>query len=137
MPDRTLIRQKLAEIVIQLKHLEKLAKLNDGELFGKAENLYFAERVMERMITAAIDINMHLVSDLSGKVPEDYFDSFLQLAHLKILPLNFARHIAPSTSLRNILVHEYQKIDSSKFRHALSIGLKDYKKYAGYIERSL
>ncbi len=39
------------------------------------------------------------------------FNSFIDLAENNVLDMEFALKIAPSTGLRNILVHEYQKID--------------------------
>lgn len=137
MPNRRLIQKKLSEILKQLKHLQKLVHLDEAALFGKAENYYFAERVMERLIGAAIDINMHIAADATDEIPENYYDSFLILSKIKIFPQAFAKKIAPSTSLRNILVHEYQKIDSKKFQQALRHGLKDYTEYAEYLQKYL
>ena len=137
MPDKKLLHKKITEIIKQLEYLSELVKLNQKELFGNARNFYFAERVVERLIGAAIDINMHIISDLSGDVAEDYFESFIDLAKFKILPLKFAKHIAPSTSLRNIIVHEYQSIDLIRFYTALKLALKDYAKYLTYIQKYL
>lgn len=137
MPDKNLLSRKIAEILKQLGHLKVLVGLKPIELFGKANNFYFAERVMERMIGAAIDMNMHIVADLGGEVSKDYHSSFVDLAKYKILPLQFAKRIALSTTLRNLLVHEYQSVDEEKFKKALKYGLEDYKKYLDYIEKWL
>lgn len=137
MPNKELLLRKLAEILKQLDHLTQLTKLKENELASNESQFYFAERVMERLIGAAIDINMHLVSDLAGEVPENYFDSFIALGKLKILPLPFAKKIALSASLRNILVHEYQQLDFTKFYEALTIAQHDYMKYAKRIQKFL
>lgn len=135
MPNKELILLKLQEILKQLGHLEKLCRLRPEKLFGEESQYYFAERVMERLIGAAIDINMHLASDLKGELPSDYYSSFTALVSLKILPKKFAERIALSTSLRNILVHEYQRIDPKKFYQSLRMALKEYPKYIRYIEK--
>lgn len=137
MPNKELLFKKIQEILKQLSHLKELCALRPEKLFGDESRYYFAERVMERLIGAAIDINMHLVSDLRGETPKDYFSSFTALAELKILPRAFAQRIALSTSLRNILVHEYQSIEPDKFFEALKTALKDYSKYVVYIEKVL
>ncbi|MBI4975487.1 DUF86 domain-containing protein [Candidatus Peregrinibacteria bacterium] len=137
MPDKNLLNRKITEILKQLEHLKILLKLKSVELFDRANNFYFAERVMERMIGAAIDMNMHIVADLGGEVPKDYHSSFIDLAKYKILPLAFAKRIALSTTLRNLLVHEYQSMDEGKFKQALKFGFQDYKKYLEYIEKWL
>lgn len=135
MPDKKLILRKLGEMSKQLEHLRQLIKLKEIELIGNEAQFYFAERVMERLIQAAIDINMHLVYDLKGETPRDYYSSFLALVPLKILPQAFAKRIAPSTALRNILVHEYQELDTPKFYKALKVAFKDYAKYVNCIEK--
>lgn len=137
MPNKKLIFEKLDEILQQFEHIKQLIKLSDSELFGIPRNFYFAERVMERLIGAAIDINMHIASDMGKGTPKDYFHSFLILGELKILPAAFAKKIAPSTSLRNILVHEYKNLEEKKFRLALKEAIADYGRYAKYIEAFL
>lgn len=134
MPDKNLIFKKLAEILKQLKYLKQLSVLSEKTLISEETKMYLAERVMERLISAALDINMHVAADLTNEVPEDYFSSFFALAKLKIYPISFAKKIAPSASLRNILVHEYQDINIKKFRAAIKKALVDYGKYAKYIK---
>lgn len=137
MPDKRLLHEKLAEILNQLGNLRELIKLPSKKLLGDEHNFYFAQRVMERMIGAAIDINMHVISDSTGKVPDDYFSSFTELASARVLPKTFSKQIARSVFLRNILVHEYQKLDDDKFYAALKIGLTDYSIYARHIKKYL
>jgi len=43
--------------------------------------------------------------------------------------LDFALTIAPSTGLRNILVHEYAKIDDTIVYHSIADTLKHYGRY--------
>lgn len=133
MPNKKLIFRKLGQINLQLKHIEKLVKLKDSALFDNACNYYFAERVMERLIGAAIDINMHLISDLGLELPQDYFGSFIKLGEHKILSKRLALKLAPSTKLRNILVHEYEDVDEKKFKLALKSALKDFAMYSKHI----
>ena len=135
MPDRRLVYKKLEEIMKQLNYLKKLSKLSKKQLIIEETQRFLAERVMERLIGAAIDINMHLISDISGEVPSTYFISFLELARLKVLPVQFAHEIGKCTTVRNILVHEYQDINLAKFYEAMQSALKDFPRYVKYIEK--
>jgi len=135
MPDKNLIYRKIAEILKQLNYIKKLIKLSEKQLLLEETQLFLAERVMERLIGAAIDINMHLVSDIRGEVSQDYFNSFIDLAQLKVFPIGFAKKIAPSAGLRNILVHEYQELDLKKFRASMKMALENFPKYVRYIEK--
>lgn len=135
MPDKNLIYRKLDEMIKQLRYLRKLEALEEKKFVLEETNLFLAERVMERLIGAALDINMHLVADLSGEVPDDYFSSFIELAKCGVLPLSFAKKLAPSTSLRNILVHEYQELNLKKFREAMGMALHEFPRYVKYVQQ--
>ena len=52
-------------------------------------------------------------------------------AENKVIDMDFALKIAPSTGLRNILVHEYQKIDDKIVYHSLN-NIHQY--YSQYID---
>jgi uncharacterized protein YutE (UPF0331/DUF86 family) len=43
--------------------------------------------------------------------PADYYEAFLILGEAGILSMDFARKIAPLAGFRNILVHEYLRLD--------------------------
>ena len=62
---------------------------------------------------------------------------FIELAHLKVLDEDFARLIAPSTGLRNIIVHEYQIIDDKIVYNAIKTTLHFYLQYMKYINNYL
>jgi uncharacterized protein YutE (UPF0331/DUF86 family) len=75
---------------------------------------FLAERYLERIIGRIIDINFHLITGLDNLAPKDYFQSFTQLAELKILPNQSARELAKLAGVRNRLAHEYNEIDKKK-----------------------
>ena len=137
MPDKDLVIKKLSEVLKQLKSIKELSKLSERALITDESKLYLAERVMERLIGAAIDINMHLASDIKKSVPEDYYSSFIFLAKMRLMPMSLAKKLAPSAGRRNILVHEYQELDIKKFKAALKKALADYTRYVQYIQRAL
>lgn len=73
-----------------------------------------------------------------GKGPSrDYFNSFLDLAENQVLEMNFALKIAPSTGLRNILVHEYEKIDDGIVFQSIANVLTYYLQYLNTISEYL
>jgi uncharacterized protein YutE (UPF0331/DUF86 family) len=64
-------------------------------------------------------------------LPDSYYDNFLGLGSLGVLPLRLSQNLAPSAGLRNRLVHEYDSIDDkivySSAKQAVSL-------YTDYIE---
>ncbi len=59
----------------------------------------------------------------------DYFNSLIDLAEHEVIARSFALEIAPSTGLRNILVHEYEKVDDSIVYHSIGKVLSCYRQY--------
>lgn len=70
------------------------------------------ERIIQLIVECATDINCMILKGLGKPAPKDYFNSFIELGEAGVLDMDFVFSIAPSTGLRNILVHEYQKIDN-------------------------
>lgn len=47
--------------------------------------------------------------------------------------MNFANEISKSVGTRNILIHEYDKIDNASVYHSVKDCLRDYNQYCQYI----
>jgi len=141
----TPIRKDLVERKISLiqDDLEKLSRLKDfslNEIVSDFMKQATVERLLERIITRAIDINQHLISERATpdiSPPKDYHETFLRLAEIKIYPADFAKEIAKSVSTRNLLVHEYDNIDYERVYHSIKDCLKDYRAYIDYILKAI
>ncbi len=90
------------------------------------------ERLIQLIVEAATDINCMILRDLGKPAPKDYFNSFIELGMAGVLDMEMVMLIAPSTGLRNILVHEYQKIDDRIVFQSLS-SIRE--QYSTYIDR--
>lgn len=134
MFSKDLIYRKLRNVSKYLDELEKIAKI-PYKIFEKESFHYAAEKLIELMVEMAIDINLHIIKEKFLLPPTDYKESFTQLGKEKILPIEFARKIAGSAGLRNLLVHHYEEIDIDKLYRDLKNGIKDYQQYCHYIEK--
>ncbi|MCD5402049.1 DUF86 domain-containing protein [candidate division NPL-UPA2 bacterium] len=72
-----------------------------------------AERLIELIVEAAVDINGLMAVELGESPPQNYYSSFLKLGEMEILPEVLAKKLAPFAGLRNRLVHEYEDIRDS------------------------
>ena len=126
MPSIALIQKRIEEIIKMIKRLERLLKESN---FTNEDDLYLAERLMERLITSAIDINQHLLADLTETVANTYKESFIKLSNLNILNRDLAEKLSKSAGLRNLLTHEYLDLDKSIFIESCKTGVEDYKDY--------
>jgi len=134
MVNKKLIKEKIRMIQTDLLHLEDYKDLSFDQVAKNYATHKIVERIIEIVINEAIDINQHLIVELGeGKLPFDYKESFLMLSDFKILPKKFAEKIAKSVGLRNILVHQYRKLDEKIFYESIKKCLSQYTKYCGYL----
>lgn len=136
MINEVFIRRKIALIQDEFSSLEKLSKYSFDEIVSDFIKQAALERILEKIIMRAIDINQHIVAELSNKdtiAPKDYKETFLRQADFKIYPADFAERIAKSVGTRNILVHDYDKVDYGKIYSSVKDCLKDYHQYCQYI----
>lgn len=140
MVNKSFIRRKIDLIQTELQHLSEFKELSLKEIAKDYKKQAIVERLLERIIIRAIDINQHLIAELSTekiKPPKNYKETFLKLAELGIYSKEFAKNISKSVGLRNILIHEYNKVDYSKIYSSIVDCLKDYHKYCQYVLKFL
>ncbi|WP_176226958.1 type VII toxin-antitoxin system HepT family RNase toxin [Candidatus Hakubella thermalkaliphila] len=135
MVDKTLIIRKIVLISKDCEALKSLAQLSYEDYVAEPTNEVLAERYLERMIGRMIDINYHLITEKGHPPPPDYFQSFLKLAEIKILPFDLVQQIAPCAGLRNRIVHEYDEIDTKKVYEGLQAAMRDIPLYLSYISK--
>lgn len=135
MVNKKFIKRKISLIIEELEHLKEYSKFSFKEVVSDFKRQAVVERILERIINRAIDINQHLIGELQteGKFPKTYKDTFLKLANLEIYPQEFAEGISKSVGTRNVLVHEYDEVDYSQIYSSIKDCLKDYQKYIQYI----
>ncbi|MDQ7849207.1 MAG: DUF86 domain-containing protein [Armatimonadota bacterium] len=135
--DRDVVVRKITLIGEDLLRLRPLAELSPEEYLSRLESQLAAERLLERMIGRMLDVNYHIALETRGVAPRDFFDSFLKLAELQVLPPEFARRIAQAAGLRNRLAHEYNEIDPGKVHQAARAALADIPLYLEHVQRFL
>jgi uncharacterized protein YutE (UPF0331/DUF86 family) len=94
---RDFVERKLSLIQDDLVKLAALAHFTFDEIAGDYVKQAALERILERIISRAIDINEHLIAAVGGKdtsPPKDYRETFLHLAEFKVYPKDFAEEIA-------------------------------------------
>lgn len=140
MVHKNFVKRKIKLIQDELISLEKLSQYSFQEIVSDFIKQSALERILERTIIRAIDINEHLVAELSDKEtkpPLSYRETFLRLVDFKIYPENFAQDIVKSVKLKNALVYECDAIDQKQIYFSLKECLEDYHKYCGYILKFL
>ena len=92
---------------------------------------------LQLSIECVIDIGEVLISALKLPKPEDVRGVIEILGKNGIIPDEFARSFATVASFRNIIVHEYRKVDLDKVHEHLQSDLDDFDFYAKKIAQFL
>lgn len=114
MVERELIAtrlERLREYVITLKAIRK----NGLEKF-KADVFIHAtaERYLQLSIECLIDIGNHIISDRGYRKPDTYAEVFEILTDEKVISKSLLRELEGMSAFRNILVHDYLRLDLDK-----------------------
>lgn len=121
-----IIKRKLAVIIGNLKALEPIKDMNIDDYLEDLYKRKATERLLQELIEAAIDINIHMIVEAGHTVPDDYYESFIKVGELKIISLDLAQKLAPSAGLRNRLVHEYGRLEHSMVLKAVNMAEEPY-----------
>ncbi|MFA4890655.1 MAG: HepT-like ribonuclease domain-containing protein [Candidatus Paceibacterota bacterium] len=140
MIDKEFIKEKINLIT---RDLERLGDFSDFTISQMAEDFikYSAlKNILMEVIGRAIDINEHLIFELSDKkteAPKTYKEMFLLLGEMNVLPKDFAKDISRSAGFRNAIVHEYNNLDKSDIYKKVGDITNQYKKYCDFILKYL
>jgi uncharacterized protein YutE (UPF0331/DUF86 family) len=132
-----IIVNKLIKMEEYINELEKYKPQTYNEYQNDQLKRYAIERLIQLIIDLALDINNILIKKADKYPAQDYYSSFLELIDLEILPEEFAKDIAPSTGIRNRLVHEYEKIDDRIVFQNLDKLIDYYLDYIKYVNQNI
>ncbi len=120
------------ELSERLRRLEPLRARPLDDFLQDAYLRDIVERNLEIAIQCCIDIANRLISLEQAPRPRDSYESILRLGELGVLPVAFARELAPMAGFRNILAHEYLAIDWDLVYEHLQ-RLNDLYQFADYL----
>ena len=134
MLNKELIQNKINKIEGYAREIEPILKLEHNEILGNYANLRTLERDFQLIVDTVIDINTHLISAENLRAPEDATETFYILGEAGVLPMDFVKKFSPVAGLRNIVVHDYEKIDVEKLIDDIKSGIDQFGEYAVHID---
>lgn len=127
-----IINERLEEINGNIRLLEELKSIPKSKFCKDPRIFKLAERCLQISIQAIIDISHHIIIGNNLARPKDNKEAIQIIARHKIINQKFAKAIMPMIGLRNILVHEYLKVDPKLIYGHLQ-HLKDFRQFQKYI----
>lgn len=139
MLNKDFLQRKIKLIQEDISGLEELSGYTFDEIVKDKIKSDAAERMLEKIITRAIDINQHIVAELArgDEKIRGYEDTFHALSDLGVYDKEFGEKIAPSAGLRNRLVHEYNNTEKEIIYKSVNDAIKQYAEYCNHILKFL
>lgn len=118
---------KLEEII------SRLERLREAAASGTPPDPWSVERGLQLACEVALDIGNHILSAHFGVSPQDYEDILQQLAERDVLPRALHGRLKGMGGFRNILVHDYLRLDPELVSAKLTAAPRDLSEFASAV----
>ena len=135
--DKNLILRKLSELENYQSQLDEYKKITVKEYSNDWKTQRIIERTLQLMIEICIDISHHIISDRKYRIPTGYSDTFLVLFEEGVVDEKLFTILQQMAKFRNILVHNYEKVDPGIVVSLVRSNLKDFSLYQDVILKIL
>lgn len=127
--DKPLIGRKLSEMETYLNQVKEFSKISLTTYRNDWKIQRIVERTLQILIELCIDIANHLISDKGMRLPTGYADTLKVLMENKVIGGDLFKRMERMAKFRNIIVHQYEKIDPAIVVSILWRNLTDFEKY--------
>lgn len=119
------IISKLERLDEYVKYLSEIQQVNKNSFLKDYHFYGLAERYLQLSIEIILDAGKMIIVASNLRKPEDNSDIPRVLEENKIISPKLAKRLSGIASFRNILVHDYEKIDREIVYQKLHNNLKD------------
>lgn len=127
--DAGVISTRLAVMADLVGYLSSLGAVTGAQLRDDLERRLAVERALCGLVDQAVDINAHVVTRLLGRPPQTQRESFELARRAGFLTEDLVARLAPSTGLRNLLVHDYVEVDLDRVAAVIPLAVEGYRDY--------
>lgn len=120
---------KLGRLDEYLKYLASIQKVNKKSFLSDYHFYGLAERYLQLAIEVILDAGKLIIISGNLRRPEDNQDIFVVLRENKIISQKLVEKLTGIAGFRNILVHDYEKIDREIVYQKLQKNLSDFKNF--------
>ncbi|MGL5066252.1 MAG: type VII toxin-antitoxin system HepT family RNase toxin [Sarcina sp.] len=127
---------KIASIERGVKRIREVYDSKPGNLedYTKQDSIILN---IQRACECSIDLAMHIVSDKRLGVPQTSRDAFEVLESNGIIDKSLASKMKPMVGLRNIAVHDYQKVNLKIVEMIIEKHLSDFEEFVYCINKNV
>jgi len=129
MVDRDLVLRRLALLDTYLEQLAPYRQIDVADYRADWKVQRIIERTLHLAIESCMDVADHVVADRRLRVPETGADTFDILVEAELLPKSLGSALASMVGFRNILVHDYARLDPALVVGVLHRDLEDVEQF--------
>ena len=127
--DKLLIGRKLARMDTYLSQIREFSKISGNEYKKNWKTQRIVERTLQILVEECIDIANHIIADEGLRLPVGYADAFQVLMENRIIKKKLSATMEKMAKFRNVIIHQYEKIDPGVVVAILHKNLADFERY--------
>jgi len=135
--DDKLILRKIAELEIYFQQVSEFRAISLKEYQEDWKVQRIIERTLQMMIETCTDIAGHIISDCKYRLPKNYADVFKVLEENGTLDESLCDTMQQMAKFRNIVVHDYDKVDVEIVIGILRKRLGDFNRFKETIIKNI
>ncbi len=129
MVDKDLILRKLADLDQYLSQVSEYKDITAERYQQEWRTQRIVERTLQLAIEVCLDIANHIIADRRLRVPATYAEVFGVLAEARLLDPTERDAMVRMSGFRNLIVHEYARIDPAMVVRILREHLGDFARF--------
>lgn len=137
MVRKELIAARLERLSDYMKILKAIRKYSHDNFKNDVFIHATTERYLQLAIECVLDIGNHVIADRSFRKPDTYAEIFEILAENKVITKRLLKELEGMVAFRNILVHDYLRVDLDKVYDILHKRLPSLEKLGAAFSRLL
>ena len=127
-----LLRDEVAYLKHERDTLHAFLEYQDNKRLRKA-----VERALQVAVEACLDIGRRIIAVEGFRYPDNNQDVFRILAEERVLPVDILPTLLEMTRFRNLIVHDYARIDDARVYGILKKRLGDFDAFAEVVRTYL
>ena len=130
MVSAEVLKSRLKLLDNYLSDLNSTLSISESQYVAEIKEQRFVERTLQLAMEACIDIANHIISYEGYKEPDDAKSGFYILANENIISGDLANSLAKMVQFRNLLVHDYARVDPKIVLEIAKTKLTDLRVFA-------
>lgn len=137
MSSLVVIETKISHIQKYLKLLERYGEFSQKEIEQNPDLKGALERYLYLAVQATLDLGEAIIAFKEFRRPGTYTEVFYILEEEKFVSADLSEKLVNMTKFRNVIAHDYEKVDFGIVYDALKNRLTDIEEFAKSVKEKL